>query len=382
MSTSQNSDLERALSALRLLKETCSAALDALKQPLSSTQLSLLSSPPPTATLHKDFQSLLTLIYTSTTKLTLVLRPSAPAPRAALGPINDLGTSITSLAACATLFDLHGSTLSAYARRASREICDSVISLANTFVEDSGDEYLVRTGTVHDLVEKARRELPADNLAAVKMQWKADRGMLEDSLNDINAMIEDAGEEGGDDLEGEGFDDDDEWDELGFGSSKKLSNVELERVKKVQPLVRFATLLHKRIVPDILANVSGTDPQLLAALDALPPQSHSIVLALEELVASLYAPQKPAALSSAIAAFSDAIHKLHASAVTDTLLSSGADVAKQMSALNLDNNESANSNGDKQKKDPRRWFDACLAQIDKSAKAVDELLASDNATTT
>ena len=88
-----------------------------------------------------------------------------------------------------------------------------MISLANTFVEDSGDEYLVRTGTVHDLIEKARRELPVDNLAAVKMQWKADRGMLEDSLNDINAMIEDAGDEGDDDLEGERFDDDDELDE-------------------------------------------------------------------------------------------------------------------------------------------------------------------------
>ncbi|KAI0664617.1 Grap2 and cyclin-D-interacting-domain-containing protein [Cubamyces menziesii] len=370
-----------ALSALRLLKETCSAALDALKQPLSSTQISLLSSPPSSAILHKDFQSLLTLIYTSTTKLTLVLRPSAPAPKAALGPINDLGTSITSLATCATLFDLYGSTLSSYARRASREICDSVISLANTFVEDSGDEYLVRTGTVHDLIEKARRELPVDNLAAVKMQWKADRGMLEDSLNDINAMIEDAGDEGDDDLEGERFDDDDELDELGFGPSKKLSDVELERVKKVQPLVRFGTLLHKRIVPDVLANVSGSGPELLAALDALPSHSHSVVLAVEELVASLYAPQKPAALSSAVTAFSNAIHQLHASAVADTLLSSDGDVAKQMSALTLDGGEGARSNGDKQK-DPRRWFDACLAQIDKSARAVDELLALDSAPTT
>ena len=140
--------------------------------------------------------------------------------------------------------------------------------------------------------------------------------------------------------------------------------------------------MHKRVVPDILANVSGTQPELLAALDALPPHSHSVVVALEELVASLYAPQKPTALSSSLAAFSDAIHKLHASAVTGALLPSDADVAEQLSALALGGNASGRGNGDKQKKDPRRWFDACLAQIDKSAKAVDELLASDSATTT
>lgn len=98
------------------------------------------------------------------------------------------------------------------------------------FVDDGGDDYLVRTGTVHDTIEKARRDLPPNNAAAVKQRWKADKGMLQDSLEEINGMVEDdhRGEDdfGGDDL-------DDQWDELGFGSAKKMSETELERTKKV-----------------------------------------------------------------------------------------------------------------------------------------------------
>ncbi len=159
-----------------------------------------------------------------------MLRPSAPAPSAALAPIKDLGTSITSFATCATLFDLHGATLASDARSLAREVCEAVRALASTFVDSAGEDYLVRTGTVHDLVEKARRDLPVDNLAAVKKRWKADRDMMGDSLEEINAMLEDAGEEK-DEAESDEFDD--EWDELGFGASKKMSDAEIERTKKV-----------------------------------------------------------------------------------------------------------------------------------------------------
>ncbi|KAI0647272.1 hypothetical protein C8Q79DRAFT_958586 [Trametes meyenii] len=353
------------------MQKTCLAAIDALQEPLSSTQTSLLDSPPACTVLQKDYQSLLTLVYTSTTKLTLVLRPSAPAPSAALAPIADLGASVTSLATCATLFDLHGATLSSYARQAARDICGAINALARTFVDNAGEEYLVRTGAVHDLVEKARKDLPADNLAAVKKRWKADREMLEDSLGEINSMIEDANQDEDGDLDDEeGLDD--EWSELGFGSSKKMSEVELERTKKVQPIIRFATLLHKRVAPDVLAKLPGamTDSSALTeALDALPPVSHATVLALEEVVASLYAPQKPATLASAVAGFTDAIRKLHATVVTATLIPSEEALVRAMGALDV-----GGENGEKMK-DPRKWFRTCLMQVDKSAKAFEELLA-------
>ncbi|KAI0362373.1 hypothetical protein OH77DRAFT_1416623 [Trametes cingulata] len=313
--------------------------------------------------------------------MTLVLRPSAPAPSAALAPISDLGTSITSLATCATLFDLHGITLSSSARQAARDICLAVESLANTFIEDGGEEYLIRTSTVHDLIEKARREVPADNLSAVKQRWKADRTMLEDSLDEINAMIEEAAQEGaqgGVDDEGDDFDD--EWDELGFGSSKKMSDAELERTRKVQPLVRFASLLHKRVVPDVLADLPSPQPEreaLNAALDTLPSRSHAIVLALEELVAALYAPQDPVALASAVATFSDATNKLYSSVTADVLLPSETDLVQRMGALSVDSGSGVSGGHEKKVKDTRKWFDACMAQINKSAKAVEELLSPD-----
>ncbi|TFK80740.1 hypothetical protein K466DRAFT_558774 [Polyporus arcularius HHB13444] len=368
-----SSDLETALAALRALRDTCSAAIDALQQPFSDTQISLLDSRPTCTVLSKDFQSLLTLIYTSTTKVTLVLRPSAPAPSAALAPIKDLGTSITSFATCATLFDLHGATLASDARSMAREVCEAVRALASTFVDSAGEDYLVRTGTVHDLVEKARRDLPVDNLAAVKKRWKADRDMMGDSLEEINAMLEDAGE-GKDEAESDEFDD--EWDELGFGASKKMSDAEIERTKKVQPLVRFATLYHKRVVPDVLNGLSSSvesSEGLHSALDALPSRSHAVVLALEEVVATLYAPQKPPALAAAASSLAEAIHQVHGTITNPTLMSPAlqeTDLAKELSRLSIEGSKAA----DKKAKDPRKWFDSCLAQVDKAAKAVDEML--------
>lgn len=147
---------------------------------------------------------------------------------------------------------------------------------------------------------------------------------------------------------------------------------------KIQPLVRFATLLHKRVVPDVLAGLSGSQlgsEALTAALDALPSRSHAVVLALEELIAALYAPQQPAALSSAVSAFSDAVRHLHTSVVTDVFLPPETDLANAMGALSV--GEVKSGNGAKAKKDPRKWFDACLGQIDKSAKAVEDMLSPD-----
>lgn len=139
---------------------------------------------------------------------------------------------------------------------------EAVRALTNMFVESAGEDYLVRTGAVHDLVEKARRDLPADNLAAVKLRWKADRGMLEDAMEEINIMIEESGQGG----EEEPDELNDEWDELGFGASKKMSDVELELAKKVcrehAMISNTATQSHpdstSRAVCDPLSQEGGT----------------------------------------------------------------------------------------------------------------------------
>lgn len=183
--------------------------------------------------LHKDFLSLLSLVYTSITKLTLTLRPQEPVHVAALGPLRDLAANITSLTTCATLFDAHGRTLAEETKLAAKEVCETVQALAWTFLEEGGAAYLVRTGAVHDLIDKARRELSVDNHAAVRKLWASDREILEDVLGELASMIEDSSTEGVDEGEDEEFGDN-EWDELGLGSSKKMTEIELDRARKVR----------------------------------------------------------------------------------------------------------------------------------------------------
>jgi cyclin-D1-binding protein 1 len=87
---------------------------------------------------------------------------------------------------------------------------------------------MVRTGGVHDLIDKAlgAKGISKDNLGAVKKKWGEDRATLEDAFREVGEMVVE-GEEGGDENEEE-----DGWDELGLGSGKMDKN-ELERTKQV-----------------------------------------------------------------------------------------------------------------------------------------------------
>ena len=145
---------------------------------------------------------------------------------------------------------------------------------------------------------------------------------------------------------------------------------------QVQPLVRFATLYHKRVVPDVLNGLTssaGSTESLNSALDSLPSKSHAVVLAVEEVVATLYAPQNPPALAAATSSLADAIRQVHTTISSSSLMPPAVpdtDLAKEMSGLSIEGSRAA----EKRAKDPRKWFDSCLAQIDKTAKAVDEML--------
>ena len=157
---------------------------------------------------------------------------------------------------------------------------------------------------------------------------------------------------------------------------------------QIQPLVRFVMLLHKRVVPDVLNVLSSSGPADLAplntTLDALPAQSNAVVLAVEELVAALYAPQKPDVLSTSLLALVASIRHVHESISTEILMASGEDLAKEMGGLSIDNttNKAASTVRQPKPKDARKWFETCLAQIDKSAKAIDDMLSSEISNTT
>ena len=125
-------------------------------------------------------------------------------------------------------------------KKGAKDVLESFDAFANAFTdivthgEASKEDYLVKTGEVHDTINAVRQNLSEDNVSAVRKRWSIDRRMLEDSLADVQSMIEDDedADEDADEDEDEGFDD--ELDILGLGPTQKMSSEELDRTKKVR----------------------------------------------------------------------------------------------------------------------------------------------------
>lgn len=163
-----------------------------------------------------------------------MLRPSEPAYQASLSPLQDLTKHVSAVTTCTTLFDEHGHTLAKETRRHTADLLSHVQAFAEAMQQQddpANKDYLVRTGAVHDAVEQIRRELPADNAAAVQRRLTADRGMLADCLEEVQEIVKGGGDEDEDDLDDW---DDDGLEELGFGKSKPLSPEEIHRAKQVR----------------------------------------------------------------------------------------------------------------------------------------------------
>ncbi|GJE90901.1 hypothetical protein PsYK624_070470 [Phanerochaete sordida] len=323
-------DEQKALAALAALAETCAAAklaLDAAPTPRADV--------PPLAVLRKDYLALLTLLYTNTTKASLVLRPSAPVPRAALAPLAELAKHVSALTTCATLFDAHGRTLAADARRHAADLVAHVRAFAEALQaqdDPASTAFLVRTGAVHDAVEQIRAQLPTDNRAAVQRRLAGDREMLADCLEEVQEMAkEGAGEE---DEDEDDWGDEDGLDELGLGASKPLSDAERLRAKRCGELMKCTCMLHKKILRDLQSQVfkDAANP----ILDALPSHSHELLLASEDLVASLYAPQKPATVLRAVKSIDDRFQDFKRTLFATTSTSTAVeDLAQKMSKASI-----------------------------------------------
>ena len=229
----------------------CNAATisirDHLKTPANVTSLTDKDK----AVLQKDFLSLLALVYSSTTKLSLTLKPTSPAYKSSFDPLKDISNQISAISHCVCLFAPdHGMTLMREVASIAEDVIQSVRALLEIFlenetygVEHAGNEYLVRTGAVHDLISKARAPggVSANNLASVRKKWKQDYDAMDDGLNEISEMIKGAqASTRDDDLEVDG------WDELGLQSSTKMDQTELERAKKV--VVSITSFYHYLIV--------------------------------------------------------------------------------------------------------------------------------------
>lgn len=215
------------------MAETCKISVATLSKPFSPKSTADLRD------IRTDLLSLLSLVYQSTTKLSLSLNPSEPAYKASISPLNELAQHINALTSCTSLFgsETHGQTLTSEVVNLVSDVLLSVSALVNTFLSIARNgpssaaqgEYLTRTGTVHSLIDRARgpNGLSADNLQAVRKVWVQDRKTLDDAYVELSDMMEN------DDID-DSFPEDEDLAGLGLGPSEKLTPEEVERAKKVR----------------------------------------------------------------------------------------------------------------------------------------------------
>ena len=182
-------------------------------------------------TLRKDFLSLLSLIHASSTKVALALKPSSPQYKAALTPLKDLSNNVAALIhsirlmrrdQCATILKEYTSLV--------QNVIGAIESLAQLFLDSTGtatEEYLVRTGTIHDLIDMARKAggLSMTSRDAVRKRWLQNHESIVDGAEEIQQVCSPEDTEGNDFI-------DDGWGELGINFTK-LSPSELDRTEKV-----------------------------------------------------------------------------------------------------------------------------------------------------
>ncbi|EJD44096.1 hypothetical protein AURDEDRAFT_185146 [Auricularia subglabra TFB-10046 SS5] len=339
MSLSSSPDHAKATAALKAAASTAAAALDALQ----ATQNSNAAPAIELAVLRKDYTSILTLLYSAVTKVALALRPPKQEWKAALQPINDMGSATVALSSCASLFSVqhHGASLRTQARNLASDVLRTVQQLASTIEDDTEDLY-VRTGALHDAIDRARNELPASELDAVRDLFRANQACLDDGLPELQELIEED--------ECDHVENDDDWDAFGdeFASSK-LSPEERQRVKEAYPLVKLITQLHKKILSDYLS--PKRDPQLsMQQLEAIRPLSTDILSRFEDVVAALYGPQEAGVVHAAVSAILSTV-----ASVKPLVLPGQDDISTGMEGLSLSSEPSKST----------KWFQLCFAQIEK-----------------
>ncbi|KAF9532979.1 hypothetical protein CPB83DRAFT_846728 [Crepidotus variabilis] len=351
------SESQKALSALNLLLDNCRIGLTALVDGSLPDNDQLNAS---FSTIRTDFGSILSLLYSSATKVALALKP-APSPqyKAALVPLQDLSNNTAALVHSVRLMrQSQGATLVLEYEGLSKNILVAIQAFANGLSQSnlgSHEETFIAVGKLHELIDNAKKPnvLSSDNRAAVRRRWVQDYESLVDGWEELQDIDKTSDMEDGDEDE---FDDG--WDEL--GSKQTFAPSELERIEKVRALVKVANLLHTRVVKDLLS--SNTHKQDNVTLDNLATYSAQLLSASDELISSMYTPQQPTAISLHLSSYLGALK-----AIQHALNPKNEDLEQQLSALSV-------SNASLSKK--TKWLKTCFDLIDKAGAQVSETLVA------
>ena len=232
--------------SLTLLAQTCALSIPAIRTNSAAQRL-------PLSTLRTDFLSLLSVIYSNTTKLSIALNPSKPTYSATAIPLKDLITHSSTLASNASSFlpNVHGRALSAEVHSTATDVLTALQELAHAHLslltksaskddaavstpKTANDTYLAKTGVVHELITQAKADHPQGlsrtNLIAVRKRWREHSDLVADaaSVLEIEADPPDDDDENIDD------DFDDGWGDISGPGKQSPEQVEL--AKKVRAL--------------------------------------------------------------------------------------------------------------------------------------------------
>jgi hypothetical protein len=231
--------------SLTLLVQTCALSIPAIRTNPAAQQL-------PLSSLRTDFLSLLSVIYSNTTKLSIALNPSNPTYSATTIPLKDLITHSSTLASNASSFlpNVHGRALTAEVHTTATDVLTALQELAHAHLsllikstnkddaaiptsETASNTYLAKTGVVHELVTQAKADHPQGlsktNLIAVRKRWWEHSDLVADAaaVLEIEADPPDDDDDDVDDF-------DDGWGDISDPGKQSPEQVEL--AKKVRAL--------------------------------------------------------------------------------------------------------------------------------------------------
>lgn len=368
---------------MTLVLESCNNALTALSEQKGDSE-----DYPTTdfATLRTDFISLLSIIHSAVTKVALSLKPTSPQHKASLVPLRDLTNNVAALVHSIRLMrQKQGLTVMKEYESVAKNVISAIRSLVQSLLSPPVDqslstkEYLVRTGEVHEIIDRVRKAggLSLSNRDAVQKIWLQDHDSLQDGAEEIKEMCKSAGSNTeNEDEDGDAFYDG--WEELGVDSNRKLSPDELDRAEKVclslpflqtsyvfqvEALVKVTLLLHKRIINDVLSSKSQGQDDL--SLNKLAILSGSLLTASDDLISSMYSPQHLDIITSYLHSFlgvNQDIRKI-------ILLPHDKALHERVDSLSL---------ADQPSEKTRKWFTTCFDQIDKCGAKVLATLATVN----
>ncbi|KAJ8521608.1 hypothetical protein ONZ45_g1714 [Pleurotus djamor] len=356
------------LESLAALKSNCSFLSSNLASATTTTTTVTTTDAhqPPLPVVLNDLRSLLSLIYSSVTKLAVALKPSSPTWTAASTPIKEISDRVAALSHCVLLIDpsVHGALVRREAQGNIVDVFEAISSLAQTFLtvdstSNASEVYLQKTGTVHDLIDKAKATSP-DNVAAARNKWAQDRDTFADGVTELHEMIMDA-EGDSDDII------DDGWDELGLGPSRKMDATELNRSRKAYTVLRMVSLLHKRVLQDLLTpQLSTSRPPTI--YDRLCTVSTTLQSAADDFVASLYVPQNILKVQEAHQAFQEATKSLHTQITEHFLSPTPSTLAEQLERVSLAPSEHKPTSAPRLEAGSQaaKWFRTCIDQLDKA----------------